>query len=188
MKNDFEKNGIRENTSAPGTAQIPSPRSDGVTERVTLQPDGFYSWYGMMDNAYYRDQQNNAVKLLFWILLFLMGIIAVFVPSWEFLLLLAGIFGFVILLTLAIIQLTVHGEGVTRELYTMSDTWIRVGSGKTSSYFTFSKARRVTFLPQYVELRGRVKSLRVYAPEEDMPFVRDYIRSRLLPDTDVMER
>ena len=211
MKNTFEKYLLQESVSTPEAVQAfsllrgmsnakredllrsaelareepksPIARSDQVTDRVTLQPGGFYSWYGNMDNAYYRNEQYNGLKLLTGILLAIMVILAVLVQSWESMLLVAGIFGFVLLLTLGIIHLTVHGEGVTRELYTMCDKWVRTGSGRTSSYFTFSKARQVTFLPRYVELRGRVKTLRIYAPAEDMPFVQDYIRSRLLPGT-----
>lgn len=165
----------------------PIARSEQVTDRVTLQPNGLYSWYGNMDNAYYRNQQYNGLKLLIAILLAIMGVFAVLLRSWEYMLLVAGIFGFVILLTLLIINLTVHGEGVTREIYAMCDEWVRAGTGKASSFFTFSKALQVTFLPRYVELRGRVKTLRIYVPAEDMSFVQDYIRSRLLPGTDIVE-
>ena len=165
----------------------PIARSAQVTDRVTLQPNGLYSWYGNMDNTYYRNEQYKGLKLMAGILLTIMAVLAVALQSLEYMLLVAGIFGFVFLLTLLIINLTVRGEGVTRELYTMCDEWIKAGSGKSSSFFTFSKARQVTFLPRYVELRGRVKTLRVYVPAEDMPFVHDYIRSRLLPGTDIAE-
>ena len=165
----------------------PVAQSDEVTDRVTLQPNGFYSWYGRMDNAYYRNQQYNGLKLFIGILLVILVILGALTQSGEFMLLVAGIFGFVVLLTLGLIHLTVHGEGVTRELYTMCDEWVRAGSGKASSFFTFSKARQVLFMPRYIELHGRVKTLRVYVPAEDMPFVSDYIRSRLLPGTDVKE-
>ncbi|MBQ8072589.1 MAG: hypothetical protein IJ231_02380 [Clostridia bacterium] len=161
--------------------------SEQVTDRVTLQPGGFYSWYGNMDNAYYRNQQYNGLKLFIGILLFMMLIMFTLLQSLEFILIVGGIFAFVILLTLGIILLTVRGEGVTREIYTMTDSWVRAGSGRSSSYFTFSKARQVTFMPRYVELRGRLKVLRVYVPQEDMPFVREHIRSHLLPGTGITE-
>ena len=165
----------------------PVAQSDEVTDRVTQQPNGFYSWYGRMDNTYYRNQQYNGLKLFIGILLVILVILGALTQSGEFMLLVAGIFGFVVLLTLGLIHLTVHGEGVTRELYTMCDEWVRAGSGKASSFFTFSKARQVLCMPRYIELHGRVKTLRVYVPAEDMPFVSDYIRSRLLPGTDVKE-
>ena len=168
-------------------ARPPVTRSEEVTDRVTLQPDGFYSWYGKMDNAYYRNQQYNGLKLFIVILLFVMLILFVLLQSLEFILIVGAVFAFVILLTLVIILLTVHGDGVTREIYTMCDEWVRAGSGKSSSFFTFSKARQVIFMPRYVELHGRIKTLRIYVPKEDMPFVRDHIRSRLLPGTEVTE-
>ena len=165
----------------------PVPVAEQVTDRVTLQPGGFYSWYGNMDNAYYRNQQYNGLKLFIGLLLLMMLIMFTLLQSLEFILIIGAVFAFVILLTLGIILLTVRGEGVTREIYTMTDSWVRAGSGRSSSYFTFSKARQVTFMPRYVELRGRLKVLRVYVPQEDMPFVREHIRSRLLPGAGITE-
>ena len=187
MSNSERERLIRSAEIAREGEKPPVTLSDQVTDRVTLQPDGLYSWYGMMDNAYYRNEQYNGLKLFIGILLFILVILFLLTQSGEFLLLIGGIFAFVIALTLLIIQLTVRGEGVTREIYAMSDTWVRAGTGKASSFFTFSKARRVTFMPRYVEMRGRMKTLRIYVPVEDMPFVQDYIRSRLLPGTDVTE-
>ena len=66
-----------------------------------------------------------------------------------------------------------------REIYHLTDEYIETGSGKTRALFSFKRTRKVIVTRKYMELRGRFGGPRVYAPEEDMSFVRSYILSRV---------
>ena len=49
----------------------------------------------------------------------------------------------------------------------------------------FDKARTAVFARNYIELKGRIGKIRVYAPAEDFDFVRGYIMSHLTGDCEI---
>ena len=67
------------------------------------------------------------------------------------------------------------------ETFYMTDTYVKTGSGRSSEYFGFKSTKHVIRSPKYIELQASVRKIRVYFPEEDREFVRDYILRRV-PD------
>ena len=67
----------------------------------------------------------------------------------------------------------------------MNEIFVKTGSGKSSVYFDFTKAKTVIFTRKYIELQGKVKKMRVYMREEDSDFVRRHIMNRLGGDCEI---
>ena len=90
----------------------------------------------------------------------------------------AGVF---LLITLLVFGLTLLASD-PHETYEMTETFVKSGSGKSSVYFEFRKAKTVIFSRKYIELQGKIKKTRIYTPAEDSEFIRDFIRNRLPED------
>ena len=71
------------------------------------------------------------------------------------------------------------------ESYTLGDTYVRTGSGRYATWFMFKDTRRLTIRKDCVVLQGRLNTMRVYVPEEDFAFVRDFIRRRMPDEAEI---
>ena len=95
-------------------------------------------------------------------------------------LIISGVLG----LSLLLFRLYASAED-PQEQYQMTEEYVRSGYGRSAVYSDFDKTTSATFSPRYIELSRKGKAHRIYVPEEDMMFVRDYILSRLPAETDI---
>ena len=65
------------------------------------------------------------------------------------------------------------------EQYLMTEDYVKSGYGKSSIFSEFKKTRELLITPKYLELTGPRSSNRIYVPEEDMDFVRNFIAERM---------
>ena len=49
-------------------------------------------------------------------------------------------------------------------------------------YFALKKTKKLFVAEKYIELKGDVRSMRLYVPQDDMEFVRGYIMNRVPPE------
>ena len=174
--------------SDPFASQV--PHSDQITDRITLHPDGVYRWYGMVDAEYTRRKLHHGMKLFCIIMIVsfaLFSLILILMGQGDGLGIVFLVLGLIVALCLLIVFLSAPRQA-TRERFELYDTWLGVGVGKSRSFFTFSKARRVTCDKNYIELQGRWMTLRAYASEEDLPFLREYILPRLPSTVQISEK
>ncbi len=159
----------------------------GETVKITRLPNGWYIWTCPIDREYYRRSLLPGFRACVGIAVFIPALGGVL--SWRYkdiqaLLVTAACTG-----VFALIILLVFGWAASvrdpSEQYEMTDSYVKTGSGKSSFYFDFEKARTAVFGSRYVELWGRVAKMRVYAPEEDMEFVKRHIRNRLTGGCDI---
>ena len=88
-------------------------------------------------------------------------------------------------ITVLVTRLFLRGAVDPGEIYELTDSYVKTGSGKTSAYYEFRRVKALTVTRGYLELRGKLTPMRVYVPEDDMAFVRDWIRRRLPPETEI---
>lgn len=166
--------------------EVPDMVEEYEKNRVTLQPDGSYRWTCDIDAAYYRSSLMPGawacVGIAVFILLFGVWLSFRF-DDWE---------SFWIYLVCDAVFLLIAGVvfGIAfafatnpRESYMMTEELVQSGYGRSSVWFHFRHAKRVTVTSQYIELVGKIKHIRVYVPTEDMEMVRGHIMSRLPGDT-----
>ena len=152
------------------------------TNRVTQQEDGAYRWRSTVEKEYeqrsYTMTKYICVGIAAFMLLFggLLGLqygaMEAFLPV---------VFSVVVFLIISfgICWIMEKAPGPYSEIYELTDTYVKTGSGRTSAYFHFSKAKEVIVSPKFIELKGTFGGPRVYASEEDMPFVKGWIMSRI---------
>ncbi|MBR5095141.1 MAG: hypothetical protein IK095_08605 [Oscillospiraceae bacterium] len=161
-------------------------------ERLTRQQDGSYRWTCRIGLDYHRSQAMLAMKICLGIAVFLLAFGAFAAYSardleqiWIVALCV------VVFLAIAAFFTRLYGWGIgslrpdPRELYEMTEEHVKTGFGKTAAYFRYARVKVLVIRPDYLELRSRRSRVRVYAPEEDMAFVRDYIRRRVPGDAEV---
>lgn len=160
---------------------------DQIQERVTLRPDGVYIWSAALDMKSEQKGYETGGRIceIFALILFLAGILfSVLSNSWQ-----PVIYTGVLALTIVLITLgVVHGQvnmGQRRRTYRMMDSHISTGHGKKTALFEFKKAKQMVVGKNYIELTARLGAFRAYVPEEDMPFVRGYIQSRVPAECEI---
>ncbi|MDO5132106.1 MAG: hypothetical protein Q4D81_03865 [Eubacteriales bacterium] len=165
----------------------------GYPDRVTRQKDGTYQWYCEIEVDYYR---NRSIYPAIWIC----GGIALFVLLYGLILSLqfdGGKSMMVVLLCTAVfiaisavvIRLYGWGTGKTpfepREMYILTDDFVKSGSGKSAEYIDFKRVREMVIKADYLELIEKHRRKRIYVPAEDMPFVRTFIMGRVPGDAEI---
>lgn len=152
------------------------------TDKVTQQEDGAYRWRGTVEKEYehrsYTLTRIICVCIAVFCLLFGVLLSLQYVGIQSFLPVVISVVLF-LLISFGICWLMEKAPGPYSEIYELTDTYVKTGSGKTSAYFHFSKAKKVIVSPKYIELKGTFGGPRVYASEEDMPFVKGWIMSRI---------
>ena len=91
------------------------------------------------------------------------------------------------LITLGVVR-GQENMGQRRRTYRMMDELIATGLGRRTAVFEFRKAKRMIVGKRYIELRGTISAFRLYVPEEDLDFVRDYIRERVPVECEMSQR
>ena len=151
------------------------------TDRVTDIGEGVFLWRCSIDEEYERGKIKSGFKVCLLIDVFILGLGAVFtINSHEpgFFILVGICAAAFLLLSIVIFGLSALLVKSPGEIYTMTDTYMQTGRGNSTSTFDYRKAKEVIITTRYIELRNPVKNMRVYAPHEDMSFVRNYILRR----------
>ena len=159
----------------------------GNPGKITQQPDGSYCWTCSIDAEYYRSTIKPAKISFLIIAAFIMVFGACLYFRYqdpEILAIIAASDAVFLLIAFFVCWIFERISTDPQESYVMTDTFIKTGSGKTSSYFDFKRARSLTISSKYLELKGQVVSKRVYVPEEDMAFVRNYIITHIPMDAE----
>ena len=156
-------------------------------EKITGKSGVCYHWECPIDKEYHR----QSVKTGFYVLLLLCAavIIIYLIASrstdrqtdfWIPLL----VIGVILAVALPLLLL-MNSADAPHEEYFMTEEYVKAGYGKGALFARFKKTAEVTVTEKYIEMSGGYRTVRVYVPEEDMPFVRDYILERI-PDSAVI--
>ena len=153
--------------------------------------DGVYHWIGTFDKEYETKQYR-----IVWIT---MGITCLFLIIFGAVLCIpVGDYGMfaafllpclaVLIITFLVIELFKHSKAGSSRGYSMSDKSIWMGYRRSRVDFFFHSAKHVIFTKTYIEPVQKIGGFRIYVPEEDMPFVKNYVRSRLPYDCEIEDR
>ena len=168
---------------------MPQDTLKKIPDRVTRQPDGTYLWSGVTDRKVELEGQQIALRIFEGIAAVVL-FIGLFLTvrndyGWKGVLITFGSAAGILLITIGVI----HGEnsmpGERRCTYWMSESAIRNGTGLRAATYIFQDTKKIIIGRTYIEMRARFGAFRVYVPEEDMSFVRNYIMSRIPGDADV---
>jgi len=148
---------------------------------MITEKNGIYYWKGTFDKEYER----KIYKLLIWIMggicLILIALGAVMFRSENDIgmLMAFAIPGFVAFAVTLLVCLLFDRFGGGVRGYMMTNEMIQMGYGRSAGMFIFSSARHVILTKTYIEPKMGIGGFRIYVPEEDMPFVKQYVLSRL---------
>lgn len=153
--------------------------------RVQLQEDGVYRWNCRIDKQYEQRIYKISMVACGIIAAFLIVIGAGFsVMSGSF-----GEFGIVAGCTAAFLVITVlvcwlldHISSDPHETYEMTEDYVQTGSGRSKEYFAYKKTKKILVTEKYIELKGDVRTIRIYVPHDDMEFIKGYIMNRISPE------
>ena len=154
-------------------------------DRVQLQEDGVYRWNCRIDKKY--EQRIYRITMI------ACGIIAVFVLAFGIALsmmsgsigdfgIVAGCVAVFLLITVAVCWFMDKVSSDPHEIYEMTEEYVQTGSGRSKEYFTLKKTKKLLVTEKYIELKGDVRSMRLYVPQDDLEFVRGYIMNRVPPE------
>jgi ABC-type multidrug transport system fused ATPase/permease subunit len=158
------------------------------TDQITRQEDGSFRWRCDVEKEYEQRTYKLTLIICAVIAAFILAFgafLAVMYNDLKSFAIVAGCVVVFMLISLLTCWVLNRLPGTMREIYHMTDEYIETGSGKTRALFSFKRTRKVIVTRKYVELRGRFGGPRVYAPEEDMSFVRGHILSRVPGEAEV---
>lgn len=158
------------------------------SNQVTCMPNGVYRWRSNVDRSYYFSKIMLGFKVCSCISLVILAVglgLYLFSRSTSLLIiLLSCAIGFFALSAL-IFGLTAVISSNPGELFELAETYVKTGSGRYATWFMFEQTKKLIITRRYLELRGRFSVMRVYAPEEDMALVRDFIRRRMPDEAEI---
>ena len=151
-------------------------------DRVQLQEDGVYRWNCRIDKKY--EQRIYRITMI------ACGIIAVFVLALGIILsmmsgsigefgIVAGCVAVFLVITVLVCWFLDRVSSDPHEIYEMTEDYVQTGSGRSKEYFILKKAKKMLVTEKYIELKGDVRTMRVYVPQDDMEFVRGYLMNRV---------
>ncbi len=149
--------------------------------KISRKKDGTYVWSCPIEAKYHRDSIRPGLYACIGIAAFLLlfgGFLSYKYHDLKSFFIVAGCAAVFLLITFLIFGLAFSAAD-PQERYEMTELYVKTGSGKSSVYFDFKKARTVVLSGKYIELCGKKRRMRVYIPEEDFYFVRGYIQSRV---------
>ena len=152
-------------------------------DRVTHQDDGAWYWECVIDKEYERKSYKDTVffcGILAGGMLIFSTILSLIYHQSPLLMILVSV-GFFLIAAFICWGLD-RLPGEMKQNYRLTEEYIRSGTGKGGAIFEFSRTKEAIFNAKYIELRGRFGGPRIYVPEEDMPFVKDFILCRLPGD------
>ena len=149
-----------------------------------------YQWTGIMDGEYKKQQFRIcfvAIGICCLVPLIVVVSICVMNRKWEMLpyglLPALAVFGIS-----TVCFLLYKSSGAAERLhYRMQENGITMVTinWRGNAYFFFQSAKRVVFTKTYIENKVWIGGFRVYVPEEDMPFVKQYVLYRLPSDCEI---
>ncbi len=165
-------------TEAGPAAEGQAPGTPVITDRVVRQEDGSYRWICEMDEEYQRENNERAVKIFWLIAAGMVGIgviLAVAMNAWMALWILVATAAFFMGITLIVTRIVTKLPGSRTERYEIREDGVKTGYGKYSVYLSWDNLTRVRWEDRYVELKGKLRTIRIYVPGGDMPAVREAI-------------
>ena len=155
---------------------------------IAQYPGGIYHWTCPIDLDFYRRGMMTGVKACIGIAVFLLAFGAFLAAKFHdfntFLIVLGCTAGFAAICALAFVPVIVLVKD-PMEHFEMCEDWVKSGSGKSAVYFNYKHIQTLTIHQTWLELGGKVKTMRIYAPAEDFAFVRDYIKNRVSGETEI---
>ena len=156
--------------------------AEQIPEPLHRLEKGGYWWIGTMDEDYLRQNAGLVMKIMGIIAacILLIGIImALMENAMEIL--------WIIVLTDAILmgigwgisQLVVRSEYSRKQYHEIREDGLSIGQGKSRIYFPWERILSVQDQGTYLEISGKVRKSRIYAPAEIMPFVREYVMNHV---------
>lgn len=147
-----------------------------------------YSWECPLGRDYYLSNLFLAAKA-FGIIALLVLALGVFLAmsfhNWVvFAALAAGVvvfLGIVALVCFLIYRL----DSNPQQIYEMTEVFVKSGFGRHATHFVFDQTKELVVTREYLLLRDGITRVRVYAPEEDMPFVRNFIVNHVPGEADI---
>lgn len=155
------------------------------TDRVTRQEDGTFRWKCNIDKDYERRSYKATIIFCVGLAIFILilgYVFSVMTRSMDKYWIVALSSGVFILISLLVCWGLDSLPGQLTEIYHLTDTYIETGSGKTHATFSFDRTKKVIVGSNFVELKGIFSGPKIFIPEEDFYFVRDYILNRLPGD------
>lgn len=151
--------------------------------KITRDPDGSCHWDCSVDADFHRRSGRQGIWGILGLCAFVL-VIFFFVSrgtdvrnDWWIPLLVIGV---ILVIGLPLLFLW-NSAPDPHEQYLMTEDYVKSGYGKSSIFSEFKKTRELLITPKYLELTGPRSSNRIYVPEEDMDFVRNFITERM-PD------
>ncbi len=170
------------------TAPVDS-RARIITDRVTQQPDGTWRWRRALSAEAQQRNDRFVNRMLIGIAAFILAVgvfLCLQVHSWEpfpIVLLSDAVYLAIAFFVLWIVR---RRPEPRMELYELREDGAKTGYGRNANYFPWSGVRRVSFQYDCVLLKGNVFQLRIYAPPEDMPFVRSFVEQRIPASAEIV--
>ena len=149
--------------------------------KITQQPDGSYRWSCPIEVEYHKNSMRPGLYACIGIAVFLLifgGVLSYSYHDWKSFLVVAGSVAVFLLISFLIFGLAFSAKD-PHESYEMREEYVKSGYGKSSVYFDYKKVKAIVLGGKYIELWGKTKRMRVYIPEEDYNFVREFIQGRI---------
>ena len=153
-----------------------------------MQPDGTYIWSTALDMQQERKGYTIGKRIceITALLIFLGGAFFSIRLGSRILFLYTAVFaGIILLITSGVVHGLETWPGEQRRTYRMSDAYLKTGTGRKAGNFEFKRAKSMIVGKNYIELRARIEAFRLYIPDEDLDFVKEFIMSRIPGDCEV---
>ena len=166
-----------------GLSQKPEPG------QVRLLDDGSYFWGIEVEKSYERRAYKTTLIccLVIAVLVLAVGFVFCFMArDFEFFWIVAVCDLVFLAITVAVCWIYDTFSLLSLGVYTMTDDFIKTGSGKSEETIWFKDVRKAMFTHKYIEIKARFHRIRVYVRKEDMDFVRNYVMQRLPGNADIV--
>ena len=151
-------------------------------DRVQIQENGFYRWNCRIDKSYEQRIYKITMRAcgIIAALILVIGLVfAWMVRDLEVFGIIAGCVAVFLLISVGVCVLIDRLSQDPHEIYEMTDSYVKIGTGKYAQYFWYKDIRQTTYDMNYMELKGLVRTRRVYIPAEDMEFVKSYVTAHI---------
>lgn len=154
---------------------------------IIRETNGSYHWDCSIETDYHR----RSVKTGLWWILGICAAVFIFFliaahgtnaqDEWWIPLLVIGV---VLVIALPLFLLWNSAED-PHEQYMMTEEYVKSGYGKSAVFSKFSETKLLVITSKYIELSGPHTVNRIYVPEEDMSFVRNFIVERMPENAEI---